>query len=64
MIGPESSGTTITRDLLRAGGCRLLDDEPVAFEIPAVTICILVAPVGIGRAVMSVWYFATYQYRM
>jgi hypothetical protein len=38
VLGPESSGTNVTRDLLRAGGCRLLDDEPPDARPPLVRV--------------------------
>jgi hypothetical protein len=38
VLGPESSGTSLTRDLLRAGGCRLLDDEPPDGRPPLVRV--------------------------
>lgn len=38
VLGPESSGTNLTRDLLRAGGCRLLDDEPPDGRPPLIRI--------------------------
>jgi hypothetical protein len=38
ILGPESSGTNLTRDLLRAGGCRLLDEEPPDGRPPLIRV--------------------------